>query len=60
MRATVSDSSDRNAASADSAATGSAVARVDRQAAASSIQTGSSWRRKTGTPTRLLSPELRK
>jgi hypothetical protein len=48
-----SDRSARNASSADNVTTGSAAARVDRQAAASSIQTGISWRRTTEVPMRL-------
>jgi hypothetical protein len=43
----------RKAASADNNATGWAVVRAVRHAAASSIQTGSSWTRADGAPARL-------
>ena len=52
-RSIASDSSNRNAASADSAATGSDAIRIERQTAASSIQAGSSRNRTTPAPTKL-------
>ena len=52
-RAIAADRRERSAVSPDRAATGSADGYIDRHAAASSIQTGTSWRRITGAPTRL-------
>ena len=51
-RLVASDRRDRNVRSADRAATGSSDARIDRQIAASSIQTGISWTRSAAPSTR--------
>ena len=52
-RPIASDNSNRNAASADSAATGSGAVRTERQITVSSIQIGSSRSRTRLAPTRL-------